>query len=402
MVDVNGVSNLRTIAGDSLPSVHVHTMAMTADEYNTTEAYQSFQNETTNDEATDNEMATDEYSSLLSALLIFTWILSPFVLTGNGLTIAVVMKYIKMVTPTHVGIVFLSFTGLFVGIIPLLNLAIYLMGDSVNAKYIHNSTVWVSLVARGLNVCAILLIAFERCFLVTSWKLYKKHLTVRKQIGLSIAFCVYFVLSATVLTLVTDSELISTTVLTLVTDSELISTTVLTLVTDSEFKYGVMEIRSKRKTIVYVLVVPPYTLATCTIAYCYLKICFFIWKPRKSLVSSQNNSNQQNFQKEKKTTVLIAIILTVYLAGTLPNLVYSMLAINNPKIIIKPVLLAIFRLLLYVATLIDTIIYAWKVPEFQKGFHKILCCLLKSRIIQVAPLPNVESLGNNLPLEPRR
>ena len=214
MVDVNGVSNLRTIAGDSLPSVHVHTMAMTADEYNTTEAYQSFQNETTNDEATDNEMATDEYSCLLSALLIFTWILSPFVLTGNGLTIAVVMKYIKMVTPTHVGIVFLSFTGLFVGIIPLLNLTIYLMGDSVNAKYIHNSTVWVSLVARGLNVCAILLIAFERCFLVTSWKLYKKHLTVRKQIGLSIAFCVYFVLSATVLTLVTDSELISATVLT--------------------------------------------------------------------------------------------------------------------------------------------------------------------------------------------
>ena len=162
-----------------------------------------------------------------------------------------------------------------------------------------------------------------------------------------------------------------------------------------------MEIRSKWKTIVYVLVVPPYTLATCTIAYCYLKIYFFIWKQRKTLVSSQNNSNQQNFQKEKKTTVLIAIILTVYLAGTLPNLVYSMLAIKNPKII-KPVLLAIFRLLLYVTTLIDTIIYAWKVPEFQKGFHKILCCLRKSRIIHVAPLPNVEPPGNNLPLEPRR
>ena len=177
MVDINGVSNLGTIAGDYLTSVHVHTMAMTADEYNTTEAYQSFQNASTNDEATDNEMTTDEYSALLSALLIFTWILSPFVLTGNGLTIAVVMKYIKTVTPTHVGIVFLSFTGLFVGIIPLLNLTIYLMGDSVNAKYIHNSTVWVSLVARGLNICAILLIAFERCFLVTSWKLYKKHLS---------------------------------------------------------------------------------------------------------------------------------------------------------------------------------------------------------------------------------
>ena len=342
MVDVNGVS---TIAADYLStSAHVNNTGMAADEYNTTEVYQPFQNVTTDVEATDNEMTTDEYTALLSTLLIFKWILSPFILTGNGLTIAVVMKYIKVVTPTHVGIAFMSFTGLFVGIIPLLNLTIYLMGDSVNTKYISILIVWFLLLARGLNVSAILLIAFERCFLVTSWKLYKRHLTVRRHVGLSMAICVCFVLLATILTLLTDSE----------------------------FKYGVIELKAKEKTIFSVVVVSTYTLLTCIIMYCYLKICLFIWKQRKTLVLNQNNSNQQNFQKEMKTTVLIAIILTLYLAGTLPTFVYAVLAGNNPKIL-KPALMLIFQLLWYVATLIDTFIYAWKVPEFQQGYRKILC-----------------------------
>ena len=88
----------------------------------------------------------------------------------------------------------------------------------------------------------------------------------------------------------------------------------------------------------------------------------------------------------------------------MPNLVYAMLAGNNPKIL-KPLLLPIFRLLWYVTTLTDTFIYAWMVPEFKKGYKKILCCYLrKSRIhvIHVVPLPSVERAGNNLPLEPRR
>ena len=42
------------------------------------------------------------------------------------------------------------------------------------------------------------------------------------------------------------------------------------------------------------------------------------------------------------------------------------------------------------------------VPEFQKGYRKILCCHRKSRIIQVAPWSSVEPFRSSLPLVPRR
>ena len=363
MVDVNNVSNeindyLHTTT-DSCPDTTGHTCLdqnMTADDYNTT----------------NDEIPSDQHSALIFALLLFKWILFPFIVTGNGLTIIVVMKFVKKITPSHVGIAFLSVAGLLAGIVPFLNLIIQLMRDSVHLRYIY---LWLFLFTAGLNISAMLLIAFERLLLVTSWKFHQKHLTVRRQVGLCMAFSVYFFLSAGILTLLTDPE----------------------------FKYGAVVPRSKMKGIISVLVIPTYTLATCTILYCYLKICLFIWKQRKTLISSQSNPNQQHFQKEKKTTVLIAIILTLYLSGTLPTFVYALLVGNNPKIL-KPILFVIFRLLWYVATLIDTFVYAWKVPDFQQGYRKILCCLcnVRSRTIQVAPVLNVLPCGSSLPLEPRR
>ena len=260
MIDVNSVSDetsdyLDTTA-DSYPDTSAQTYQMgvdqnmTADEYwlhyNTTEIYQSYQNK-----STDDEMTTEQYSTLLFALLIFKWIMFPFIVTANDLTIIVAMKYVKKITPSRVGIAFLSFTVLLVGIFPFLNLVIHVMGDSVHLRYV---IICLFIVVPGLNISAMLLIAFERFILVTSWKWHQNHLTVRRQIGLCIAFCVYFLLSATILTLLLDSE----------------------------FKYEVLVLRSKWKAIIPVLVVPTYTLVTCTITYCYLKICLFIWKQRKN------------------------------------------------------------------------------------------------------------------------
>ena len=193
MIDVNSVSDetsdyLDTTA-DSYPDTSAQTYQMgvdqnmTADDYwlhyNTTEISQSYQNK-----YTDDEMTTEQYSTLLFPLLIFKWILFPFIVTANGLTIIVVMKYVKKITPSHVGIAFLSYTGLLVDIVPFLNPVIHLMGDSVHLRYV---IIWLFIVVPGLNISAMLLIAFERFILVTSWKWHKNHLTVRRHIGLCIA-----------------------------------------------------------------------------------------------------------------------------------------------------------------------------------------------------------------------
>ena len=220
---------------------------------------------------------------------------------------------------------------------------------------------------------AIFLIAFERCCLTTLWGLHQKHLTVRRQIGLCVAFSVYFLVWATAITLIADIE----------------------------SRQGGLVLKFKDKRVLYALSIPTYALITCGPAFCYFRICIFLWKHRTALVSNQNSSSQKNFQKEKKTTALIAIILTVYLTGTLPSFVYTLILGNNPKFL-KLELWQFLRFLWCATSLVDIAMYAWKVPEFQEGYRKILCFPRRVRTIRVAPRSNVQHLGINLPLEPRR
>ena len=285
---------------------------MNTDEYwlhhNTTDVYQSYNNVFTDDDMTKDEITRKEHLTSSFTLGMFMWILSPVILMCNGSTIIVVMKYIKKVTPTHVVITFLAFSGLFVGIVPLLSLTLYLVGDSAKSKGINDLNTWVTLVSRTLNISAILLIAVERCFLVTSLKLYQKYLTVNRQVGLCIAFCALSFLIATIFTLMTDPEL------------------------KNGNSYQIL-LGKRTMFLIHVLILPIYTLHTCILAFSYLKIYLFLWKHRKTVTSSQSSSNPQNFQKEKKTIVIISIILTVYLIGTLPNFTYTMIIQRNPKLL---------------------------------------------------------------------
>ena len=342
MVDVNNITDVTDtdldIPTDGYPDTpeHVYQMGvdqnMTADEYwlnyNTTDVYQSYNNVSTDDDMTKDEITRKEQSALTFVLHMFMWILSPYILTCNGLTIIVVVKYIKKITLTHVVIAFLAFAGLFVGIVPILNLTFYLIGDSAQSKDINDLNTWVTIAARTLSISAIVLIAVERCFLVTSLQLYQKYLTVRRQFGLCIVFCILSFLFATIFTLMTDSEL------------------------KLGNSYQVL-LGKRAMFLAYVLILPIYTLCTCILGFCYLKIHLFLWKHRKTVASSQISSNPQNFQKEKKTTFLIAIILTIYLFGTLPNLAYAMMIQRNLKLLNLKVW-EFLRLVWYFTTLIDT------------------------------------------------
>ena len=287
------------------------------------------------------------------------------------MTIIVVMKYINSLTPAHVTITFLALAGLFVGLVPVLSLTFYLVGDSAHSKYIYGLNTWVTGAARILGTYAVLLIAVERCFLVTSLQLYQKYWTVRRQVALCTSFCVLCLLLATIYTLQADYEL----------------------------GYGALKPQSEQ-SIINIFFIPSYALITFGLAFCYLKIHLFLWKTRKRLASSQNSSNQQNFQKERKTTVLIAIILTVYLFGTLPTVTYTMIIQRYPKMW-NFELWEFLRVVWCVTALVDTFIYAWKVPEFRNGYCKLLCCSRGFCKHQVAPEPYVQHSENNLPLETR-
>ena len=327
------------------------------------------------DMTTDDETTADETVLLVFILLVLKWILSPFILTGNGLTIIVVMKYIKKITPTHVVIAFLALAALFVGIVPLLNLVVYLLGDSVQAENICIVITWAKIMAIWLNVWAIMLIAVERFILVTSWKWYDNHLTSRVQAYLCVALGICGLLLATLFSFWAKTE----------------------------FSYGDCYIvtMSENKFTVYAIMIPSQVVITSSLVYCYLRICHFIRKNRKNLASSQNSSNESNFRKETKTTVLITIILMAYLVGTVPATIYGLMTSHNPAIW-KAEVWEFFRLTWYIVALLNNFIYAWKVPEFQHGYRKMLCCFQKCRAIRIVPWHNVQPRGMNFPLEPRR
>ena len=142
MVDVNSV----TKETDVYNGASAHTYQMDVDQNMTVNEYwlncnSTYINHSYNNVSTDDEMTIVQYSSILFALLIFKWILSPLIVSANGLTIVVIVKYIKKVTPTHVGIAFLAIAGLFVGISLLLNLVVHLLGNSVHSEHIYNMTV---------------------------------------------------------------------------------------------------------------------------------------------------------------------------------------------------------------------------------------------------------------------
>ena len=341
-----------------------------------TDIYQSYENVTDSD-----EIAIDESSVLLFVVLIFKWILSLLAMTANGLTITVVAKYIKKMTPTHVVIVFLSFSGFLIGIIvhPL-NVVLYFTGNSLNFKHLCDFLTWVKFVGVSLNFCGVFLIAIERCFLVTSPKLYKKFLTVKKQVYLCIAFSICILVFATIYILLVDSEL---------------------RFGDCYPTLKISQLKASLRPILYITIMTPFSVATCSIAFCYLRICHFVWKHGRALASNQNSSIQNHFQKEKRTTVTIVIILTVYFLGKGSAFFYSLLTINN-VINWNIELFEFLALLWHTAAVVDISIYAWKVPEFRQGYRKIVCCLGRSSIIQVAPIASVQPRGINLPLEPRR
>ena len=336
-----------------------------------TDTYQPHENVTSDDNKT-----TDKYPIVLFTVLIFKWILSPFLFIENVLTITVVVRYIRKVTPTHVVITFHSISGLFVAIIQPFNVVPFFRGDSLNSKHLCGFLTWVNFVAFGLNICAVLLIAIERCFLVTSFQLHRKFLTARRQVYLCVGISVCHLLSATIYTMMVESDL----------------------------RYGdccLLSVSPQTRGVVYFVSMAPYVVVSCSIAYCYLRICRFVWKQGRALASNQNSSIQNSFQKEKRTTVTIVIILTVYVAGTAPAFIYSLLTLQYAKFW-KTELYEFFQLLWNVAAITDSFIYARKIPEFKEGYRKILCCLRKSHRIQVIPLRKVESPRNNLPLEPSR
>ena len=293
------------------------------------------------------------------------------IIIGNGLTLATVIRHVKK-TPSHVSVGFLACADLLVGFTPWFFLTMYLNIDLLYDKVFCTFSAWFEAFLAALNPTAIFIIACERCILITNWQLHRKHLSVRRQISVSILGVIF----------------------------ASIIPTVSVLAGDVQPRYGnCYWALNTEKTIPNFILIPMYLVLLSILIICNSRVVYFVWKQKIKLISHQSAMNQKDFGQEKKTTALQAFIVTYCIIFTLPLLIYSSVIPDDPEIW-RVELLNVLLFIWYLTALINPFIYAWRVPAIQEGYHKICCRLMRNRHTNKA-VPFHGTRGLNGHLQPR-
>ena len=313
-----------------------------------------------------------EYSVFSFVLCVFTCVLSIPIVTGNGLTLTIIVRRVKK-SPSYVSVGFLTCTDLLVGFTPWFFLTMYLNIDLLQDKVFCIFSAWFEGFVICLDVLAIFLITCERYLLITNWQLHRKYLGVRRQVYVS-AGCVIL------------SFVINT--------ASFMTGEVLPMYGSC---YWALDTNKKLD---YLLTIPIYTIVLLVIIYCNSCTVLFVWRHKLKLITNQNAMNERDFKKEKKTTVIQAIILSFFLCSTLPLVIHSGLISDDPSkkdIALLDALIFIWK----TSALVNPFIYAWRVPDIQEGYQKICDRLIcKRRRNQVFPFHGIR--GRDGPLQPRR
>ena len=148
--------------------------------------------------ATTTTTTIEQYFGLSFYICIVECCLSLFILLGNGLTVVIVTKCVKKVTPTHVAVTYLAVADFTVGIMSWFHLTTYLIQGYRHWRNWCTFAAWFEYISSSLNIVAVMFVAIERCFLITKWDLYQKKYTVTKQKIISGASTCLILLTVTV------------------------------------------------------------------------------------------------------------------------------------------------------------------------------------------------------------
>ena len=120
-------------------------------------------------------------------------------------------------------------------------------------------------------------------FLIANWQLYRKYLSIWTQ--------VYVSAGSVLLSFVINTGL-------LFTDD------VLPMFGSC---YWVLDTNEELD---YIFIVPIYTIILVTIIYCNSCTVLSVWRQKLRIIANQTTLNQRDFRKEKKITVIQAIIVS--------------------------------------------------------------------------------------------
>ena len=276
-----------------------------------------------------HDITANENSTVSFVLCVFKCVLSLPIIIGNGSTLTIISRHVKK-SPSHVSVGFLTCADLLVGFTPWFFLAMYLNIDLLHDKVFCIFSAWFEAFLVALNPTAIFIIACERCILITNWQLHRKHLSVRRQIYISIGGVIF----------------------------ASIIPTVSVLAGDVQPRYGnCYWALNTEKTIPNFILIPMYLVFLSILIICNSRVVYFVWKQKIKLISHQSAMNQKDFGQEKKTTALQAFIVTYCIIFTLPLLIYSSVIPDDPEIWLVE-LLNVLLFIWYLTALINPFIYA--------------------------------------------
>ena len=224
--------------------------------------------------ATDEEVLIEQ-AAVAIIILCLRCAAGSVIVAGNTFNIAIIVKYVRSVNPTHVAIVFLSIGNMLIGGIPFVDVVI--LAAKIKSKC--QIIVFVKELAYSVNVFSIVVIATERCFLIASWKWYKRVWTNEKQVCL--CACVMF--------------------------WSLLVVAVSAFNIESNMRQGSCFVtRTKgNQFVIYVVTILTYIMASAVIVISYFRIIHFLWKHRNSVASLNLSTNQKVGQR--KTTSVVGV-----------------------------------------------------------------------------------------------
>ena len=301
----------------------------------------------------------------LSLVIIFT----------NGMTVYVLKQYIKHLNAVHMTMAYLAIADLVFALNPWVKGTVYFIHNHNWWERICIFSSWLNVFSIHWNFQAIILIAIERYFLIARPQFHQKHFSQSKLKYVFLTGFAIMLLTLIIYICLSDVDVIRS------------HGACRGLVTRNKFPY-------------WFLLLSLYFIYTLILFVSYVRIMIFIWKKKMGMTAGP--LGQDRFKKEKRTTIEMIAIVTVYIVVTIPNLTKGVILLDDHTDMVDYIKRSL-GFLWYLQAIVNPLIYTLKIPAFKEAYGKMFGRICKRRKGNRVNVINVQRYNvNDSPLEPRR
>ena len=269
--------------------------------------------------------------------------LSLVIFLVNGVPLYTLKRYVQHINAVHLTIAYLALADICTGLQPWIKVVIIFIEHQNWGKGVCVFVAWLNFLCEHWKIQAITLIVVERYFLVARSNFHQKHFTPAKLKYVFAAGVTFIVVTMTAY-----------------------------IFTGNMTQKGgeCCGIVAGKKTSIHMLFSSIFLAYTLVLIFSYIKIIIFIWKKKKITPGGLIVQNHNQLNKEKRTTILIMIIVSLHVATSSPKVLQDIILSNNPTKYQKYFGM-VLSFLWFCNSILSPLIYTCKVPAFKEAYGKI-------------------------------